>query len=84
MRDDMSAPSSAVFELSPFQKRDWPEPFSDIDADRIRPADGNIMTAGCIDHCIYMKFSGLGEFEITVDRKAISLFWGGATTRSWR
>lgn len=73
---DKSFPTGgyASFELNEGEK--FPEPFSDLEAVKIRPRDGNIMIEGCFDHYVMLYFEGYGRMkELQPDRRII-LAWG--------
>ena len=43
---------------SSIKGRPIPDEFSDLDFVKIRPIQGNIMVAGCLDEFVYLRFSG--------------------------
>ncbi len=54
----------------------FPEPFSDIQAVRIRPKEENIMLNGCFDHYVYLSFHGLESNKKFYPKRQIVLSWG--------
>lgn len=53
----------------------FPEPFSDIQAARIRPKEENIMLNGCFAHYVYLSFHGLGRNKKVYPKRQIVLSW---------
>ena len=54
----------------------FPEPFSDIQANRVRPKDENIMLNGCFDHYVYLHFHGFESNKQYYPNREIILSWG--------
>ena len=54
----------------------FPEPFSDIQASRVRPKDENIMLNGCFDHYVYLHFHGFESNKQYYPNREIILSWG--------
>jgi hypothetical protein len=54
----------------------FPEPFSDIQAVKIRPNYENIMLQGCFDHAVSLNFHGFQKNRSIKPNRQIILRWG--------
>ncbi|WMS87135.1 hypothetical protein [Pleionea litopenaei] len=54
----------------------FPEPFSDIEAELVRPKQENIMLNGCFDHYVFLRFHGFESNKEYYPKRQIVLSWG--------
>lgn len=73
---DPSMPTSGYCKIELKNGESFPEPFSDLEVDEIRPADGRIMLEGCFDHFVIMFFEGFEHRGRIEAERRIVLVWG--------